>query len=53
MAECYKITQQQPPGGAGGRGAGGGQEVAQSITYLKYKHLKQVGSRVSASRFRV
>ncbi|KAG2436965.1 hypothetical protein HXX76_006480 [Chlamydomonas incerta] len=36
MAECYKITQ-QPAGGMGG----GGNEVAQSITMIKYTNLKQ------------
>ncbi|GLC50813.1 hypothetical protein PLESTB_000434900 [Pleodorina starrii] len=36
MAECYKITQ-QPAGGPGG----GGNEVAQSITMIKYTNLKQ------------
>ncbi|GIL74897.1 hypothetical protein Vretifemale_4728 [Volvox reticuliferus] len=37
MAECYKITQ-QPTGGVGG---GGGNEVAQSITMIKYTNVKQ------------
>ncbi|GLI69538.1 hypothetical protein VaNZ11_014183 [Volvox africanus] len=37
MAECYKITQ-QPTGGVG---SGGGNEVAQSITMIKYTNLKQ------------
>ncbi|KAG2425877.1 hypothetical protein HYH02_014940 [Chlamydomonas schloesseri] len=36
MAECYKITQ-QPAGGMGGTG----NEVAQSITMIKYTNLKQ------------